>query len=355
MHHVPETFHAGIILNEGDGDREVELTDRGMRVNMVDSAGNLVGHAFSDSKGFEIQDPDGNVLWSVNTEGSVHNVPETYSAGIDVLDSVLDSAPGPDPVDAIPPEVVGWMTFNPDFGHSDGPFAIPGRDNPFGWPVIDPADPGAFWAPPDLCDYIHLHGNFQGHDDFDLDPCGHGALVYITSISLGGGGIATGTLDVGGDAAVGGDVVINGKLTVAGVTDPLVAESFQVSPGESYDPGDVLVIDPSGNGVRRSYEAYDTGVIGVVAPGATVDGNGEILAVILGAHAAARDDGSRLEGYVKADASYAAIQAGDLLTTSETPGHAMVASDPRIGTILGKALEPLAEGQGLIRVFITLS
>ena len=150
-----------------------------------------------------------------------------------------------------------------------------------------------------------------------------------------------------------GDIFAN-KVT-ANILDPLVVESFPVSPAETYEPGDVLVIDPQGSGqARLCYRANDTGVLGVVAPGATVDGNGEILVVILGAHGPIWADGSRLSGYVKADASFGAIQAGDLLTTSPTSGYAMVAAEPKIGSIFGKALQPLAEGQGLIKVFVTL-
>ncbi len=56
------------------------------------------------------------------------------------------------------------------------------------------------------------------------------------------------------------------------------------------------------------------------------------------------------------------IQVGDLLTTSSTPGYAMKALPLRIGkarvyrtgTILGKALESLKEGNGLIKVLVTL-
>lgn len=55
----------------------------------------------------------------------------------------------------------------------------------------------------------------------------------------------------------------------------------------------------------------------------------------------------------KVDASYAPIEVGDLLTTSPTVGHAMKASDhtKSSGAILGKALRPLREGQGLIPIF----
>jgi hypothetical protein len=56
----------------------------------------------------------------------------------------------------------------------------------------------------------------------------------------------------------------------------------------------------------------------------------------------------------KVDASHGAIQVGDLLTTSPTRGHAMRADHPSPGTILGKALEALPEGTGLIKVLVML-
>ena len=57
----------------------------------------------------------------------------------------------------------------------------------------------------------------------------------------------------------------------------------------------------------------------------------------------------------KADASYGgAIHVGDLLTTSSTPGHAMKAGKLRPGTVIGKALEPLESGTGMIRILVML-
>ena len=60
--------------------------------------------------------------------------------------------------------------------------------------------------------------------------------------------------------------------------------------------------------------------------------------------------------YCKVDAQYAAIEVGDLLTTSPTPGHAMKADHLRkaFGAVIGKALRPFKEGQGLIPILITL-
>jgi hypothetical protein len=60
--------------------------------------------------------------------------------------------------------------------------------------------------------------------------------------------------------------------------------------------------------------------------------------------------------YCKVDAEYSAVALGDLLTTSATPGHAMKALDLRrsFGAILGKALQPLSKGRGLIPVLVAL-
>jgi hypothetical protein len=71
---------------------------------------------------------------------------------------------------------------------------------------------------------------------------------------------------------------------------------------------------------------------------------------------------TRLVVKVKVDASYDSIKTGDLLTTSPTRGHAMKAQPVDIGgveihrpgTIIGKAMEPLESGTGLIEVFVTL-
>ena len=60
--------------------------------------------------------------------------------------------------------------------------------------------------------------------------------------------------------------------------------------------------------------------------------------------------------YCKVDAQYGAIEVGDLLTTSPTPGYAMKADDPlkAFGAVIGKALRPLAAGQDLIPILIAL-
>ncbi len=60
--------------------------------------------------------------------------------------------------------------------------------------------------------------------------------------------------------------------------------------------------------------------------------------------------------YCKVDAQYGAIEIGDLLTTSPTPGYAMKANDPlrAFGAVIGKALSTLPEGTGMIPILVTL-
>ncbi len=59
---------------------------------------------------------------------------------------------------------------------------------------------------------------------------------------------------------------------------------------------------------------------------------------------------------IKVDASYGAIHAGDLLTTSPHAGYAMKVSDPSkaFGAVIGKALADLDSGIGTVPVMVTL-
>jgi hypothetical protein len=147
-----------------------------------------------------------------------------------------------------------------------------------------------------------------------------------------------------------------------------------VDVSEAVEPGDVLVIDRTKPGMmRRAFEASDNGVIGVVAasPGVVmgmkspsegdvprsmersddVPGADEPTAGDLALRAPVAFAGIVL---CKVDATYGAVWPGNLLVTSPTPGHAMRADAPLPGTMLGKALEPLEEGVGTIKVLVML-
>jgi hypothetical protein len=57
----------------------------------------------------------------------------------------------------------------------------------------------------------------------------------------------------------------------------------------------------------------------------------------------------------KVTAANGAIQRGDLLVTSSIPGYAMKAIDRRFpGAIVGKAMQALPEGSGVIEILVTL-
>ena len=152
-----------------------------------------------------------------------------------------------------------------------------------------------------------------------------------------------------------GSVTVTENVTVTGdvlLTGGDCAERFTVT-GEYCDPGAVMVFaDPQH--LSACTEPYDRRVAGVVAgaggcrPGIVLDGgernrNARPIALI-----------GRV--FCKVDASYGAIEAGDLLTTSPNPGHAMKASDPArsFGATIGKALDSLGSGQGLIPMLVAL-
>lgn len=153
-----------------------------------------------------------------------------------------------------------------------------------------------------------------------------------------------------------GDAFANGKLTVKILTitgGADIAEPFPMEAG--IERGSVMVIDPENPGkLKLSETAYDKRVAGVVS-GANGVNPGLALK-----QTGALDEGDNvaLSGrvYVLADATTNQIEPGDLLTTSETPGHAMKVSDhaKAQGAILGKAMSPLKQGKGFVLVLVTL-
>jgi hypothetical protein len=143
------------------------------------------------------------------------------------------------------------------------------------------------------------------------------------------------------------------ELKIMGGAD--FAEPFPVSNDDHIPPGALMVIDDRNPGhLKMSEAAYDTRVAGVISgaggvePGLTLQQRGVF------------EDGQlvALNGrvYALADASYGAVEAGDLLTTSPTPGHAMKAKDRdrAHGAVIGKAMTELKSGTGLILVLVNL-
>ncbi|MFH1111344.1 MAG: hypothetical protein V1790_19425 [Planctomycetota bacterium] len=132
-----------------------------------------------------------------------------------------------------------------------------------------------------------------------------------------------------------------------------LAEKFPVS--EKVEAGMVVEIDPNNPGqLRLARGVYNRRVAGVVS-GANGLSAGAILGNLPGSE---NSPPIALTGrvWVHCDASNGAIQPGDLLTTSDTPGHAMKATDhsKAQGAVLGKAMTSLSESRGLVLVLVTL-
>jgi len=118
----------------------------------------------------------------------------------------------------------------------------------------------------------------------------------------------------------------------------------------------LAAIDPQHPGqLRIADKAYDTTVAGCVSgangikPGLTMEQEGTVAEGSLPVALSGRV-------YCWADASYGPIQPGDLLTTSDTPGHVMVVTDyeKARGAIIGKAMSSLDYGKELVLVLMAL-
>jgi hypothetical protein len=132
-----------------------------------------------------------------------------------------------------------------------------------------------------------------------------------------------------------------------------LAEKFPVS--EEVKPGMVVAIDPKHPGkLCLARGAYNRCVAGVVS------GANDLPAGAVLGHLPGHEDAPpvALSGrvWVHCDATQQPIEPGDLLTTAQTPGHAMAVTDyPRAqGAIIGKAMTSLDGGRGMVLVLVSL-
>jgi len=133
------------------------------------------------------------------------------------------------------------------------------------------------------------------------------------------------------------------------------AEEFDIFDNEDIEPGDVLILDDHEDKLRKSNTSYDKRVAGVYSgagnhkPGIILDkrnsGYRRVPVALVG----------KVHCRVIAESDNP-IQKGDLLTTSDIPGCAMKAVDPlkAFGTVIGKALQSIKSGKGLIPIIVNL-
>jgi hypothetical protein len=148
-------------------------------------------------------------------------------------------------------------------------------------------------------------------------------------------------------------IVLDGNAGDIRLSQADCAEEFDVRTVQHTEPGTVMVIGEDGT-LERSSQAYDRRVAGVIS------GAGDCKpAIILDRKPS---QGQRIsvalvgKVHCNVDAQYAPIRIGDLLTTSDTPGHAMKAQDATraFGAVIGKALHPLEIGHGAIPILVAL-
>jgi hypothetical protein len=189
-------------------------------------------------------------------------------------------------------------------------------------------------------------------------PSGGGTAAGVIANNTGGGDIFIGEANGTHVARINsaGAGFFDGGVNTSGAD---YAESVRAVGRAHLHPGDVLSV-ASGHGyaVTAAHGRYSPRVMGVYSTRPAV--------LAIGKHRI----GQSLAGQVpvammgvvptKVTAAGGAIRPGDLLTTSRVPGYAMRAKPVRIrgiaiypqGTILGKALQPLRHGRGVIRVLL---
>ena len=173
----------------------------------------------------------------------------------------------------------------------------------------------------------------------------------IQMIVRGNGNVGIGTTSPNNRLHVNGSITVENGNINAKYQD--LAEWVESS--QELAAGTVVVLDENRNNqVIASTQSYDSRVAGVISlqPGIALGehGEGRVLVATTG----------RVK--VKVDASNGPIKIGDLLVTSDKEGLAMKSVPVEIGgvrihrpgTLIGKALEPLANGTGEILVLLSL-
>ncbi len=193
------------------------------------------------------------------------------------------------------------------------------------------------------------NGNFYFNNNTQTGESGSAMVISKA------GNVGIGKTDPSQKLDVAGNIYASGSISGSNVTAHYQDLAEWVTSSEILEPGIVVSIDPGSlNQVIASEKAYDPKIAGVVSrqPGLILGEGGDGRYMI--AHS------GRVK--VKVDASYGAIEIGDVLVASPIPGVAMksqpkmIDGEPfhRPSTILGKALEPLSIGIGEILVLLAL-
>ncbi len=196
---------------------------------------------------------------------------------------------------------------------------------------------------------------------------GPGSMIETVEIKADETGTEGGVIrirDVAGNTTIKLDGDYNGTGVGRVITDVLeiqgggdLSENFDIKKTtDPIVPGMIVCIDENHAGrLQISSEAYDRKVAGIVSGAGGVHPGmlmGQTGSIANGQHPIA------LSGrvYCLVDTKNGSVRPGDLLTTSDTPGHAMKVSDHSRaqGAVLGKAMSGLEDGKGMVLVLVTL-
>ncbi|MDP0490215.1 MAG: hypothetical protein Q7Q71_04105 [Verrucomicrobiota bacterium JB023] len=200
---------------------------------------------------------------------------------------------------------------------------------------------------------ILYDGDGNSRIDMEASESGEdGAQIVLRDAT----GAATLTLD-GEFGAGGASRVTTGTVQITGGSD--LSEQFEISDGMSEiapEPGMLVCIDPENPGaLKPSSRAHDRTVAGIISGAGGINPGmlmGQVDSIADGEHPVA------LTGrvYCMVDDSNGEILPGDLITTSDTPGHGMkvVDHEQARGAIIGKAMTRLEGDSGLVLVLVSL-
>lgn len=195
--------------------------------------------------------------------------------------------------------------------------------------------------------YLGTGPELKGSTGLVVSIISNEPVAEVIRACAGATSLGTGCVDEDLVFRVFGDGNVKAKGTITGGGADFAELIFLQGQAE---PGDVLVISPDQDrAVTLSTIANDSALAGVystdpgfIAGGARHDQPGMIPVAITGIVP------------VKVTTANGPILRGDLLAASNLPGHAMLATEPQFGTIIGRAMGEILEGEGVIDILLVL-